>query len=72
MDLRDEIFPESWNIDVDNWSRKRYCPICKSTLTGTYNCFKNHSQDIHDDWADIIQPWIRWKGLRNKNNELTE
>ncbi|MEE9585951.1 MAG: hypothetical protein V3W09_03525, partial [Nitrososphaerales archaeon] len=67
-----EIFPESWNIDVDNWSRKRYCPICKLTLTGTYNCFKNHSQDIHDDWADIIQPWIRWKGLRNKNNELTE
>ncbi|MBI2937130.1 MAG: hypothetical protein HYY22_02895 [Thaumarchaeota archaeon] len=65
-EIRDELFPESWSIDVDNWTRKRYCPICKSSLSSEHNCFKNHSEELHDDWANLIQPWVKWKGLRNR------
>jgi hypothetical protein len=68
MEIRDELFPENWNVDVDNWSRKRYCSICKSSLSGTYNIFQIHSKDFHDDWADLIKPWIKWKGLRTKKS----
>ncbi len=72
MDLREEIFPDGWITDVNNWSRKRYCPVCKSSLSGASNCFKSHSQDFHDHWADLVQPWVKWKGLRNKKENLTE
>lgn len=64
--IREELFPDNWNIAVDNWSQKKYCSICKSSLTSSYNSFQNHSQDFHDDWADIIKPWVQWKGLRTK------
>ncbi len=65
-EIRDELFPENWSVDVDNWTRKRYCPICRSSLPGTYNVFQSHSKDFHDDWAELITPWIKWKGLRTK------
>ena len=64
IEIRDELYPENWSVDVDNWSRKRYCTICKSSLSGAYNIFQIHSKDFHDDWADLIKPWIKWKGLR--------
>jgi len=63
-DIRDELFPESWSIDIDNWTRKRRCPVCKVALYGTHNCFKVHTEDFHDDWSTLVQPWVRWKGLR--------
>lgn len=68
IDIRDELFPDNWNIAVDNWSNKRYCPICKSSLKSCYNSFQMHSNEFHDDWADLIKPWVQWKGLRNKKN----
>ena len=70
MEIRDELFPENWSVDVDNWSRKRYCSICKSSLSGAYHSFQIHSEDFHDDWADLIKPWIKWKGLRTTKNLL--
>ena len=65
-DIRDELFPDNWNIAVDNWTHKKYCTICKSSITSSYNCFKIHSNDFHDDFGDIVKPWIRWKGIRTK------
>ncbi len=71
MEIRDELFPENWSVDVDNWSRKRYCSICKSSLSGAYHSFQIHSEDFHDDWADLIKPWIKWKGLRTTKKVTT-
>lgn len=68
IEIRDELFPENWSIDVENWPRKRYCSICKSSLSGPYNIFQIHSKDFHDDWADLVKPWIKWKGLRTTKN----
>ena len=70
IEIRDELFPENWSADIDNWSRKRYCPICKSSLPVAYNAFQVHSNDFHDDWADIVKPWIKWKGLRTTKKLL--
>jgi len=71
IEIREELFPENWSVDIDKWSRKRYCPICKSSLSGTYNIFQIHSKDFHSEWADIVKPWIKWKGLRTPKKVTT-